>query len=68
MNNLNNIKEQIKTLNKCDLLRLHNHLNDTVQTLKDSNPQTFYTTTYYLKNQETVKQNVKNWRAVKQVK
>jgi hypothetical protein len=65
MNNLNNIKEQIKTLNKCDILRLHYHLSDLVENIKENNPNTFYSITYYLKNQDTVKQNVKNWRAVK---
>ena len=60
--NLDNIKDEIVKLNKTNLVRLANFVNVLIEDLKSDNPQHYYSITYYLKNEEKVKENVSNWR------
>jgi hypothetical protein len=59
---LDSIKEEITKLNKTDLVRMANFINTLIENLKADNPQHYYSITYYLKNEEKVKENITNWR------
>ncbi len=56
------LKEQILKINKTDLVRLDQFVRNLVEEFKEDNPQHYYSVTYYLKNEEKVKENVANWR------
>lgn len=66
--NLTSIKDDILKLNKTDLVRLSNFVSELVENLKSDNPQHYYSITYYLKNEEKVKENVVNWRKTNTIK